>query len=129
MGGLNSCLSPVPVHQRTDCDGVGETDQRRFAVDTLRLEQSGLAWRRSGHRRAHLDGRGHMPYRLPLPRIVIGRCSRYRPASKLQVSGSKPQPCQQKQNGVVALAYRGIPTAGVRDTVGSARREGLRHAR
>src|ERR1700737_3080417 len=33
MGGFNSCSLKCPVHQRTDCDGVGETDQRRFAPD------------------------------------------------------------------------------------------------
>src|SRR5258708_21925528 len=33
IGGLNSCSLKCPVHQRADCDGVGETDQPRYAPD------------------------------------------------------------------------------------------------
>ena len=132
IGGLNSCSFQCPVHQRTNCEGVGEPDQRRFAPDeyaTTGTIRSGLP-QIVGHRCAHFDRQGHLCHPLAFapdcdqagfPVDIVQPQSHY-------FAGSQPQLRQHKQNGVVAPANRGIPIAGVQDTLDLLARKELRYA-
>ena len=72
-------------------------------------------------------------YKVTLPKDwsleeIIPAPSQCRLVSGSHFAGTKSQTRQQKQNGVVALANRGVPIAAVQDTLDLLRKE-LRHAR
>ena len=129
MDGLNCCFFQSPVHQRTDCYGIGETDQRRFASDedaTTGTIRPGMA-QIVGHRGAHFDRQWHLYHPLAfapdrdqadLPVDIVQPQSRY-------FAASKPQPRQQKQNGIVALCLWRYADRRSPRHVGSAQQEGI----
>src|SRR5207302_848437 len=133
IGGLDSSFRQRSVHQRANRHGVGETHQRRLLPnkDTPTRTSRPNSAEIDCYRRAHFGRQGHLCHSLALapnrdhalfPVDVVQRQRHY-------FTSTKTEPCQQKQNAVVAFSAGGVSVAGVQDTLDLLGGKKLRHIR